>query len=133
MAHVLSIKLISNMITSFFCPAISFCISLAINSSESFSFLEISEETHISQILIINRTSHGMFILITEKKHGMLFLGWKHKVTNRTKPGPEVIKLFSCSTQPYIAQKESRFPEGLISSRRNDVNKGRAARFLAYS
>ena len=34
---------------------------------------------------------------------------------------------------PYIAQKESRFPEGRISSRRNDVNKGRAARFLAYS
>ena len=33
----------------------------------------------------------------------------------------------------YIAQKESRFPEGRISSRRNDVNEGRAARFLAYS
>ena len=33
----------------------------------------------------------------------------------------------------YIAQKESRFPEGRISSRHNDVNKGRAARFLAYS
>ena len=33
----------------------------------------------------------------------------------------------------YIAQKKSRFPEGRISSRRNDVNKGRAARFLAYS
>ena len=36
-------------------------------------------------------------------------------------------------TSTYIAQKESRFPEGRISSRRNDVNKGRAARFLAYS
>ena len=33
----------------------------------------------------------------------------------------------------YIAQKESRFPEGRILSRRYHVNKGRAARFLAYS
>ena len=33
----------------------------------------------------------------------------------------------------YIAQKESIFPEGRISSGRNNVDKGRAASFMAYS